>query len=88
MLRMLIVDYVFTICPDRALCREVRVTLAHSWFCGLSIEVKITDHSAFLRTRNERLREEPSSAASLSASSQFALPTISSVEGGSPWTQA
>jgi transposase len=28
-----------------------------SWFCGLSIEDKIPDHSAFSRARNERFRE-------------------------------
>jgi transposase len=30
------------------------VNLAYRWFCGLSIEDKIPDHSAFSRARNER----------------------------------
>jgi IS5 family transposase len=30
--------------------------LAYRWFCGLSIEDKIPDHSAFSRARNERFR--------------------------------
>jgi transposase len=57
MLRMLIVGYVFAIRSERALCREVRVNLAYRWFCGLSIEDKLPDHSAFSRARNERFRD-------------------------------
>ena len=57
MIRMLIVGYVFAIRSERALCRDVRVNLAYRWFCGLSIEDKIPDHSAFSRGRNERFRD-------------------------------
>jgi IS5 family transposase len=39
------------------LCREVQVNLAYRWFCGLSIEDKVPDHSAFSRARNERFRD-------------------------------
>src|SRR5947209_10710523 len=56
MIRMLIIGYVFAIRSERALCRDVRVNLAYRWFCGLSIEDKIPDHSAFSRARNERFR--------------------------------
>src|SRR6266481_5648050 len=42
---------------ERALCRDVQVNLAYRWFCGLSIEDKVPDHSAFSRARNERFRE-------------------------------
>src|SRR5499433_106867 len=54
MIRMLIIGYVFAIRSERALCREVQVNFAYRWFCGLSIEDKIPDHSAFSRARNER----------------------------------
>src|SRR5271165_5807540 len=54
MIRMLIIGYVFAIRSERALCRDVGVNLAYRWFCGLSIEDKIPDHSAFSRARNER----------------------------------
>jgi transposase len=54
MIRMLVVGYVFAIRSERALCREVRVNLAYRWFCRLSIEDKVPDHSAFSRARNER----------------------------------
>ncbi len=57
MIRMLILGYVFAIRSERALCREVQVNLAYRWFCGLGIEDRIPDHSAFTRARNERFRE-------------------------------
>ena len=57
MLRMLILGYVFAIRSERAICREVQVNLAYRWFCGLSIEDRIPDHSAFTRARNERFRD-------------------------------
>jgi transposase len=56
MIRMLIIGYVFAIRSERALCRDVQVNLAYRWFCGLSIEDKVPDHSAFSRARNERFR--------------------------------
>src|SRR5262245_50698439 len=57
MIRMLIVGYVFGIRSERLLCREVQVNLAYRWFCGLSIEDKVPDHSVFSRARNERFRD-------------------------------
>jgi transposase len=57
MIRMLIIGYVFAIRSERGLCREVQVNLAYRWFCDLSIEDKIPDHSAFSRARNERFRD-------------------------------
>src|SRR5215468_3319566 len=57
MIRMLIVGYAFAIRSERLLCREVQVNLAYRWFCGLSIEDKMPDHSVFSRVRNERFRD-------------------------------
>src|SRR5215471_14108586 len=57
MIRMLIVGYAFGIRSERVLCRELAVNLAYRWFCGLSIEDKIPDHSAFSRARHERFGE-------------------------------
>ena len=34
----------------------MQLNLAYRWFCGLGIEDKIPDHSAFTRARNERFR--------------------------------
>lgn len=57
MIRMLVIGYVFGIRSERLLCREVKVNMAYRWFCGLSIEDNIPDHSAFSRARNERFRD-------------------------------
>jgi transposase len=57
MIRMLIIGYVFAIRSERALCRDVQVNFAYRWFCGLSIEDKIPDHSVFSRARHERFRD-------------------------------
>src|SRR6184192_809052 len=57
MIRMLILGYAFGLRSERLLCREVKVNLAYRWFCGLGLEDKIPDHSAFSRARNERFRD-------------------------------
>src|SRR4030088_3760228 len=57
MIRMLIIGYVFAIRSERALCREVQLNLAYRWFCGLGIEDRIPDHSAFSRARHERFHD-------------------------------
>lgn len=57
MIRMLVIGYVFAIRSERGLCRDVQVNLAYRWFCGLSIEDKVPNHSAFSRARNERFRD-------------------------------
>src|SRR6266568_1716688 len=57
MIRMLITGYVLAIRSERALCRDVQVNFAYRWFCGLSIEDKVPDHSAFSRARHERFRD-------------------------------
>ena len=56
-IRMLIVGYVFAIRSERQICSEVQVNLAYRWFCKLSIEDDIPDHSVFSRARHERFRE-------------------------------
>jgi transposase len=56
-IRMLIVGYVFAIRSERQICAEVQVNLAYRWFCKLSIEDNIPDHSVFSRARHERFRD-------------------------------
>jgi transposase len=56
MIRMLIVGYAFAIRSERQICAEVQVNLAYRWFCKLSIEDTIPDHSVFSRARHERFR--------------------------------
>ena len=49
MMRMLLVGYVFAIRSERRILAQVQVNLAYRWFCRLSIEDKIPDHSVFSR---------------------------------------
>ena len=57
MIRMLLVGYVFAIRSEGRICAEIQVNLAYRWFCKLSIEDKIPDHSVFCGARHERFRE-------------------------------
>ncbi len=57
MIRMLLIGYVFALRSERRLCSEVQVNLAYRWFCKLSVEDQIPDHSVFSRARHERFRE-------------------------------
>lgn len=57
MIRMLIVGYCYGIRSERRLCDEVHLNLAYRWFCRLSIEDKVPDHSTFSKTRHGRFRE-------------------------------
>lgn len=55
--KMLIIGYLFGIRSDRRLCEEIGYNLAYRWFCGLSLEDKVPDHSSLTRIR-DRLGEE------------------------------
>jgi transposase len=57
MIRMLIVGYCFGIRSERRLCEEVSLNLAYRWFCRLSIEDPVPDHSTFSRNPHGRFRE-------------------------------
>ena len=50
--RMLLVAYLYGIKSDRRLCEEVRYNLAYRWFCRLSLEDEIPDHSSLSRIRD------------------------------------
>lgn len=57
MIRMLIVGYCFGIRSERRLCEEVQLNLAYRWFCRLSIEDTVPDHSSFSKNRHGRFRD-------------------------------
>jgi len=57
LIRMLIVGYCYGIRSERQLCEEVGLNLAYRWFCRLSIEDAVPDHSTFSKTRHGRFRE-------------------------------
>jgi transposase len=57
MIWMLIIGHVFAIPSERRICAEVQVNLVYRWYCKLSVEGKIPDHSVFSRARHQRFRE-------------------------------
>ena len=57
MLRMLIIGYCYGIRSERRLCEEVQLNLAYRWFCRLSIEDKVPDHSTLSKNRHGRFRD-------------------------------
>jgi transposase len=57
LIRMVIVGYCYGIRSERQLCKEVGLNLAYRWFCRLSIEDKVPDHSTFSKTPHGRFRE-------------------------------
>ena len=57
MIRMLLIGYCYGIRSERRLCEEVRLNLAYRWFCQLSIEDPVPDHSSFSKNRHGRFRD-------------------------------
>ena len=57
MIRMLLIGYCFGIRSERRLCEEVALNLAYRWFCRLSIEARVPDHSTFSKARHGRFRQ-------------------------------
>ena len=46
--RMQLVAYFYGIAKDRRLCEEVRYNLAYRWFCRLSLDDDVPDHSSLV----------------------------------------
>jgi len=57
MIRMLLIGYCFGIRSERRLCEEVQLNLAYRWFCRLTLEDKVPDHSTFSKARHGRFRD-------------------------------
>lgn len=57
MIRMLLIGYCLGIRSERRLCEEVQLNLAYRWFCRLSLEDTVPDHSTFSKARHGRFRE-------------------------------
>lgn len=55
--RMILIGYLYGIPSERKLCEDVGYNLAYRWFCRLSLEDTIPDHSSLTRTR-DRFGEE------------------------------
>jgi len=46
-IRMLVVGYCYGIRSERRLCEEAHLNLAYRWFCRLSLESEVPNHSTF-----------------------------------------
>jgi len=57
MIRMLIVGYRYGIRSERRLCEEAHLNLAYRWFCRLSLEDEVPNHSTFSKNRHGRFRD-------------------------------
>ena len=57
MIRMLLVGYCFGIRSERRLCDEVHLDLGYRWFCRLSLDTAVPDHSTFSKARHGRFRD-------------------------------
>ena len=55
--RMVLVAYLYGNDSDRRLCEDVYCHLAYRWFCRLSLDDKVPDHSSFTKIR-DRYGEE------------------------------
>jgi transposase len=56
LIRMLLVGYCFGIRSERRLCEEVHLNLAYRWFCRLSLDGDVPDHSTSSKNRHGRFR--------------------------------
>src|SRR3954466_16323706 len=53
-IQMLLIGYCFGIRSERRLCDEVHLNLAYRWFCRLSLDAAVPDHSTFSKNRHGR----------------------------------
>jgi transposase len=54
LLRMMVAGYLHGITSERRLCEEVHLNLAYRWFCRLTLEDRVPDHSTFSKNRHGR----------------------------------
>jgi len=50
--RMLLLAFLYDIRSDRQLCEDVYYNLAYRWFCRLSLQDRVPDHSSLSRIRD------------------------------------
>lgn len=54
--RMTLIMHLYNLPSDRRMCEELQFNLAYKWFCKLSVEDKVPDHSSMTKIR-DRLGE-------------------------------
>jgi len=57
MIRLLGMGYCYGIRSERRLCEEAHLNLAYRWFCRLSLEDEVPNHSTFSKNRHGRFRD-------------------------------
>ena len=57
MIKMLLIGYLFDITSERKLCDEISMHIGYRWFCGLSMDKKVPDHSTFSKNRHGRFKQ-------------------------------
>jgi len=57
MIRMLVVGYCYGIRSERRLCEEAHLNLAYRWFCRMSLQDEVPNHSTFSKNRHGRFRD-------------------------------
>ena len=55
--RIQLITYLYDIPSDRRVCEELQFNLAYKWFCRLSVEGSVPDHSSLTRIR-DRMGEQ------------------------------
>jgi transposase len=55
--RIYLISFLFGVESDRQVCEEIRYNLLYRWFCKLSLEDPVPDHSSMTKIR-DRLGEE------------------------------
>ncbi len=63
MIRMLIVGYCYGIRSERRSCEVAHLSLAYRWFCRLSLEDEVPNHSPFSKNRHGRFQQRTISLA-------------------------
>jgi transposase len=56
-IRICLITHLYNIPSDRQVCEEIQYNLAYRWFCRLSLEDAVPDHSSLTRIR-DRLGEQ------------------------------
>ena len=54
---MLLIGYLFDITSERKLCDEISMHIGYRWFCDLSMDEKVPDHSTFSKNRHGRFKQ-------------------------------
>lgn len=58
MIKMLLIEYLFGIKPERRLEEEISLNFAYRWFCGIQLNERVPDHYTFSQNRKRRFKDD------------------------------